>query len=427
MANHLNVWLLEHLVGQLQQVDGRLRFAYLDAWLDSPIARPLSIQLPLQPGLFSEAVSRAFFAGLLPEGANRQLIARRLQVSRQNDFALLNSIGGECAGAVSLLPPGEQPEPSRTSAAVQWLDEQALADVLHSLPQRPMLAGEDGLRLSLAGAQDKLPVFCAQGRIGLPLHNTASTHILKPAIASAEGSVSNEAFCLALAAKLGLPAAHASIQYAKGQEFLLVERYDRQQEAAQVERLHQEDFCQALGIVPEHKYQNEGGPSLPQCFALLRQATRPSAPHVLRLLDAVIFNALIGNHDAHGKNFSLLYRAQTPVLAPLYDLLCTVVYPQFTQKMAMKIGSRYKFTELQARHWQALAQECQLAPAQVRQRVLALARLLPESANELKTAFAADGHKHPVLQSICEHIEQRCALAQKRLSPSLPSATASSF
>jgi serine/threonine-protein kinase HipA len=104
-------------------------------------------------------------------------------------------------------------------------------------------------------------------------------------------------------------------------------------------------------VVPEIKYQNEGGPDLSQCFDLVRRATRPSAPHILRLLDYVIFNALIGNHDAHAKNFSLLYSGKSAVLAPLYDVLSTAVYPNLTPKMAMKIGSKYKFSELQARHW----------------------------------------------------------------------------
>lgn len=121
-------------------------------------------------------------------------------------------------------------------------------------------------------------------------------------------------------------------------------------------RVHQEDFCQALGIVPELKYQNEGGPNLTQCFELVRRATRPNAPQILRLFDYVIFNALIGNHDAHAKNFSLLYSGKTPVLAPLYDALSTAVYPTLTPKMAMKIGSKYKFSEVQARHWEQLAE-----------------------------------------------------------------------
>lgn len=223
------------------------------------------------------------------------------------------------------------------------------------MPLRPMRAGADGLRLSLAGAQDKLPVVLdADGmRIGLPLNGSPSSHILKPPIAGVDGSVFNEAFCMTLAGALKLDVAPTRVQTIAYEDqprhYLLVQRYDRQP-GLSGERLHQEDFCQALGAVSEHKYQNECGPGLAQAFALLRGATRPSAPHTLKLLNGVVFNALIGNHDAHGKNFSLLYTLAGAVLAPLYDALCTAVYPTLSDKMAMKIGSKYKFSEVQARH-----------------------------------------------------------------------------
>ena len=416
MSRVLNVWLLGQLVGELALVDGRLNFRYAPAWLASDQGRPLSHALPLRAEAFDDKATRPFFAGLLPEGEPRKGVALALHVSRQNDFGLLYGIGGECAGAVTLLAPGEQSDTAPTPPSIRWLDDQALLTVLAELPRRPMLAGDEGLRLSLAGAQDKLPVVCREGRIGLPLRNTPSSHILKPAIAAVEGSVFNEGFCLALAARLKLPTAKAAIRQVAGTSYLLVERYDRQRLAdGTLQRLHQEDFCQALGVVPEHKYQNEGGPDLAQCFALLRQATRPSAPQVLRLLDGVVFNALIGNHDAHGKNFSLLYTPGGTVLAPLYDALSTAVYPHLTEKMAMKIGSRYKFSELQARHWEQFAQGAQLSPAQVKKRILDLAQQLPNQAQALHIEFTAAGHGHPVLAEITALIERRCRLTVERL------------
>ena len=288
------------------------------------------------------------------------------------------------------------------------------------MPLRPMRAGEDGLRLSLAGAQDKLPVVLHEDdiRIGLPLNGSPSTHILKPAIAGIDGSVFNEAFCMTLAAALKLDVARTGIQAIAdgGQQrhYLLVERYDRQL-ATPVQRLHQEDFCQALGIVSEHKYQNEGGPSLAQAFALLRNATRPSAPHTLKLLDYVVFNALIGNHDAHGKNFSLLYTPAGAALTPLYDALCTAVYPTLTDNMAMKIGSQYKFSEVMARHWEQFAKEAALSPAQVKKRILDIAKRLPDLARTTQAIFQSQGHHHPVIDQIVTLIDQRCALTLRRL------------
>ena len=181
------------------------------------------------------------------------------------------------------------------------------------------------------------------------------------------------------------------------------------------QRVHQEDFCQALGVVPEMKYQNEGGPDLAQCIDLVRRATRPSAPQVLRLFDYVIFNALIGNHDAHAKNFSLLYSGKTPVLAPFYDTLSTAVYPTLTPKMAMNIGSKYNFGEVQARHWDQFAEGVSLAKAQAKRRILELAKSLPPTARELQSAPGHSFAGIAVVERIIALIEQRCALTIRRL------------
>ena len=416
MNRILEVWLLGQSVGQLIQADGRLSFSYSPRWLQSPSAQPLSRSLPLRPESFDDKATRPFFAGLLPEGDKRKLVAMALQVSPQNDYALLNGIGGECAGAVTLLEPGQQPTGLPSEQYVRWLDDGELIAILDELPRRPMLAGKDGLRLSLAGAQDKLPVVFVNGHIGLPKQNTPSSHILKPAISAVEGSVYNEGFCMALAMRLKLSVASTSIRRVADRVYLLVERYDRlRQPDGSLQRLHQEDFCQALGVAPEYKYQNEGGPDLTQCFDLIRKATRPSAPQVLRLLDYVIFNALIGNHDAHAKNFSLIYTRRGTVLAPLYDTLSTAVYANLTDKMAMKIGSKYKFTEVQKQHWEQFAQAAGLSPVQVKKRILTLASLLPSEAVSLRHELTTQELDHDILSEIVGLIERRCQLTCKRL------------
>lgn len=415
MARHLDVWLLGKRIGTLSQVDGRLSFAY------APDATtPLSQSLPIRSEAFDDRSARPFFAGLLPEGGKRKQIAQTLQVSPQNDYALLESLGGECAGAVTLLEPGELPQALDAPRDVRWLEPTQLLKVMDEMPLRPMRAGDEGLRLSLAGAQDKLPVVLdADGiRIGLPLNGSPSTHILKPAIAGIDGSVFNEAFCMTLAAALKLYVARSSIQTiaegAQQRSYLLVQRYDRQTDATGP-RMHQEDFCQALGIVSEHKYQNEGGPSLAQAFALVRSATRPSALHTLKLLDFVVFNAMIGNHDAHGKNFSLLYTSAGAVLAPLYDALSTAVYPTLTENMAMKIGGKYKFADVQTRHWEGFADEAALSSAQVKKRILDIAKRLPNLAHATRATFQSQGHRHPIIDQVVTLIEQRCALTIHRL------------
>jgi len=420
MTHELDVWLFADRVGTLALVDGRLNFRYVSDWLSRPNAVAVSRSLPLQTGVFDDHKARPFFAGLLPEGQMRRLIAQQFQISGQNDFALLDRIGGECAGAVTFLALGQVLPTPPQDEDVQWLSDEEVVAILDELPRRPMLAGKYGLRLSLAGAQDKLPVVFDGARLGLPRNGTPSSHILKPAIHAVEDSVMNEGFCMALADAMQLKPAKSKIHVVLNRSFLLIERYDRiVDDQGQRLRLHQEDFCQALGVAPEMKYQNEGGPDLAQCFALVRLVTRPSAPQILRLLDCVIFNALIGNHDAHAKNFSLLYSGRTPVLAPFYDTLSTAVYSTLTPKMAMKIGSKYKFSEVQARHWEQFAEGVGLAKAQAKRRILELAKSLPPTARRLQSDPKHGFVGNAVVEQIIALIEQRCTLTIRRLTDSI--------
>lgn len=420
MARELSVWLFADRVGSLALNEGKLSFSYATNWLAREDAVALSVSLPLQAAPFDDRGARPFFAGLLPEGQMRRLLAQQLQVSGQNDFALLQQIGGECAGAVTLLAPGRVLPEQPLDDKVQWLNNEEVVALLDELPRRPMLAGIDGLRLSLAGAQDKLPVVFDGARIGLPLNSAPSSHILKPAIHAVEDSVANEAFCMALADAMEMRPAKAKIHRVLDRTFLLVERYDRRiDEHGQRQRIHQEDFCQALGVIPELKYQNEGGPDLAKCFELVRSETRPNAPQVLRLLDYVIFNVLIGNHDAHAKNFSLLHSSKAPVLAPMYDALSTAIYPTLTEKMAMAIGGKYKFNDLQARHWAQFAERAGLTKAQTKRRILELARSLPIVARTLQAEPASGFVSNEIVERINVLIERRCELTILRFTDSL--------
>jgi serine/threonine-protein kinase HipA len=418
MARELKVWFFGKCVGVLTQDEGYLSFRYLPEWLGSKNAKPLSQSLPLRTESFDDKIAKPFFAGLLPEGDKRTAVANILKVSSKNDFALLDGIGGECAGALILLEPDQTPPvEAHASDSIEWLEEDQLIRVLEMLPKRPLLAGESGLRLSLAGAQEKLPVVVreVEGKdglshfeIGLPKNNIPSSYILKPEISGVDGSVYNEAFCLALARELKLDAATAKIGRTKDKTYLLVERYDRFLDDGQLRRLHQEDFCQALGVAPELKYQNEGGPTISDGFALVRKVTTPSAPNLLRLLDYIIFNCLVGNNDAHAKNFSLLYSQSGIQLAPLYDVLSTAVYPDLTDRMAMKIGSKYRFDELHARHWVQMAEAAQLGAPQLKRRVLEIAGLLPNLSQSLHTQFKAKGWDHLILNEMTSLIKARC-------------------
>jgi serine/threonine-protein kinase HipA len=422
MARTLDVYLHRELVGHLIQNDGgQMVFDYAASWLQRPDATPLSLSLPLRQKRFTRKECRGYFAGVLPEESKREIIARNLGISERNDYAMLERIGGECAGAVTFVTAGE---------ALPTLDDHyralsapELAGILRELPRRPLLAGEAGIRLSLAGAQDKIAVRVEGEAISLPLGGAPSTHILKPAVERFAGVVFNEAYCMRLAAAVGLPVAKTEIRRVEDVEYLLVERYDRTQrqspEGTTLERLHQEDFCQSLGVVSENKYQKEGGPSLKQCFALLREVSSAPVLDLARLLDAVIFNFLIGNNDAHGKNFSLLYRGEVTEssgagtanletrLAPLYDLVSTRYYPELTRDLAMKIGGEYSSDKVSKANFEQLAEDAGLAKPLVRRRV-------PELAEAVILNLEKTGIYNPAAVALTEQIRERCDVTRNR-------------
>jgi serine/threonine-protein kinase HipA len=405
----LDVWLHGIKAGQLKQRSGKLVFTYDKAYLAINKPNALSISLPLQESPFNDKAARPFFAGLLPDGEKRDQVARILGVSERNNFALLQGIGGECAGAVTFTQQGSPLPEEPSSNDYRVLSEDELIQLLVDLPSRPLLAGEKGIRISLAGAQDKLPVALIGGQIALPLNGAPSTHILKPAIPRVEDSVINEAFCLMLAKEAQLNVALCEIRTAGMHRFLLVERYDRvRTQAGQLIRLHQEDFCQALGIPPELKYQNEGGPTFKQCFELVRKETRPSAIFQNSLARAVIFNALIGNNDAHGKNFSLLYKDNKTQLAPFYDFLCIAAYPELTPKMAMSIGGYSVFADIMPRHWQRFAEETGVKWGHLELLILTHAEFLHGLSRVLHEYFIIKGWDSPVLERILSVIQHRC-------------------
>lgn len=417
MAKTLDVYLHDQLIGHLLQDDhGQMAFEYVQTWLEKAGATALSQSLPLRTESFTRNECRGFFAGVLPEGDKREIIARNLGISPRNDFAMLERIGGECAGAVTFIPAG-QPLAER-SYSYRTLSPAELATMLKELPKRPLLAGEKGIRLSLAGAQDKIAVRIEGDEISLPLEGAPSTHILKPNIERFAGVVFNEAFTMRLAAAVNLPAAKVETRSVDGIDYLLVERYDRTHRKSGattvLDRLHQEDFCQAQNIVPETKYQKEGGPSLKRSFQLLREASSAPVIDLARLLDAVIFNYIVGNNDAHGKNFSLLYHgAGTPHqetrFAPVYDIVSTIYYPELSEEMAMKIGDEYSSDRVTPRDFEKLAEEAALAKPLVRRRVPELAEAVLGAIDTTKLQIA-----HSVAEAVAVGVRKRCERVQNQ-------------
>ena len=347
ILDRLAVMWGKRLAGELAlDRNGAMRFAYAQSWLRDPQALPLSCSLPLRAERFDNRACKPFFENLLPEEWQREAAARALGISSGNPFRLLKALGGDTAGALTFRPADQALSFGSTANTPDPLDNAELAALFDRIAQRPMLAGE-GARYSLAGAQSKLPVVLVDNRIALASPGQATTHIIKPEPERFPRLAANEAFCLTLARSIGLSAAEAEWRSARGRAFLLVSRYDRITESGTTRRLHQEDFAQTLGVLPSKKYASDGGPVFRDCFDLVRRATTNPETEVLKLIDAALFNLIIGNADAHAKNFSLLRKANGEVaLAPLYDLVSTIGWPELSSRFAMKYGQAKKLEDM---------------------------------------------------------------------------------
>lgn len=411
MSDRLCVYLNDALVGFLLLDEGRqFHFRYTSSWVNDHKAIPLSLSLPIQTVPFEHDEARSFFSNLLPEAELRQVIARKLGVSLQNDYALLQAVGGECAGAVRLLTENSTASERKEYRAI---DDEQLNELIDSLPGQPMLVGEVGLRLSLAGAQNKLPIYFEEGDISLPMFEAPSSHIMKPPMLHYNNTVQNEAFCMNLAKTMGLPVPGVCILH-KMKPLYIIERYDRERdENGDIQRLHQEDFCQALNVLPNQKYEKEGGPTLKQCIDLLRQHSTKPAMDILNLLAWTVFNYLIGNADAHAKNISLLLTQNGPQLAPFYDLLCTAIYPELDQRMAMKIGGEDRPDWIIKRKWQRFADELGIGFKLVKRMLCEMADEMPAQVGEALKPFAEQHGAHDTLNKIQILIEQRCAKVKR--------------
>ena len=405
--NILNVFRDSELVGRLERAGANeMSFRYA-----ASCSQPISIALPLQAEPFAPQLSRAWFANLLPEGEIRGHVAGRLGVSERNEFALLAGIGGDCAGALRLLTDADPPPPDDRLLPLSWSELEAM---IARAPRPALLAlvlQKGRLRLSLAGAQDKLPVRLVDGRLFLPAGDAASTHLLKIPHGSFPDLVQNELFCLALAREVGLPVPPASLA-ATRTPILVVDRFDRATAPdGAVRRLHQEDFCQALGLGPESKYENEGGPSLADLFAVLARASISPLPDRRDLLHWVLFNVIIGNADAHAKNLAFLHPdpglADGPRLAPFYDLVCTAVYENLTARHAQKIGGEYRPRHIRRRHWDRFAAQVGIKPGYLRDTALALCDRVEARAATLADSLAAAHGGTATLAAVVRVIEER--------------------
>ena len=343
---------------------GELSFAYDRVWREDPAAFPLSISMPLRSTPFGSRAIQPWLAGLLPDDEElRRAWAVRFKVSRGNVFHLLGEVGEDCAGAVQFVRPERLAEAIGSgSPAVEWLTTEEIGERLAEIRFDPSLnrRPSDRGRFSLPGVQPKTALLYEDGRWGLPAGATPTTHILKPENARFPGLVENEHLCLRLAGAVGLPAAKSRMERFGDQLTLVVTRYDRQKRDSGWMRLHQEDFCQALGLPPERKYENEGGPTVRAMLDLLRAESAQPDEDCRTLARAMMLNWLLGATDSHAKNFSLLVGpAGHTRLAPLYDVASFFPYAKEprTLKLSNRIAGKYRLRDIGRRQWERFREE----------------------------------------------------------------------
>nr|WP_257644045.1 type II toxin-antitoxin system HipA family toxin [Luteimonas salinisoli] len=405
---------------------GHPGFVYDEAWRNSRDAIPLSLSLPLankQPD--SDAVAAVLW-GFLPDNEHiLQRWASQFHVSPRNPLALLGRVGEDCAGAAQFVRtervddvldggPGE----------VEWLDEASVAERLRQVRRDAGATRrqDDIGQFSLPGVQPKIALHRNDGRWGIPQGRTPTTHILKPPTGAYAGYVENEHFCLTLARSLQLSACESAILHFEDEITICVRRYDREYQAERWWRVHQEDFCQALGVMPQRKYQKQGGPSPAQIGEVLHQYSAQPRVDRENFLLVLVFNWLIGGSDAHAKNYSLLLGAGGAArLAPFYDISSALPYPEIDRrklKMAMKIGSHYRWHDINVRDWLALGSELGFSNDDVREVLALVGASIADFAAMVAAGMRQEGIGHPIVDTLVDSISESARRCMKMLSAS---------
>jgi serine/threonine-protein kinase HipA len=411
-------------VGRLHNdARGRLTLVYDSDWREARDAYPVSLSMPLAAEEHGPSAVQSFLWGLLPD--NERVLdrwAKKFQVSARNVFALISHVGEDCAGAIQFVTP-DRLEVLRSGAAdkVEWLDEAAIAKRLQALREdhAAWRLPRDTGQFSLAGAQPKTALLLQKNRWGIPSGRIPTTHILKPPTGHFDGHAENEHICLRLARRLGLPVAETKVMRFEKEIAIVIERYDRQFSANQIVRVHQEDICQARGILPTKKYQNEGGPAPADIVELLRTYSTDSGDDLDTFVNALGFNWLIAGTDAHAKNYSLLLASGPTVrLAPLYDIASILPYDDVDfqkMKLAMKIGGEYKLSLIGVREWQKFARETRFNADKVIAGLTSLAEQLPDNATDVCSAAQVEGLDNTIIKRLAAQLIARAKDCQRIL------------
>ena len=408
-----SVWHGKRLVGRIREDgEGHICFTYDRDWLHGD-GFPASVGLPLRCG-GDEMKAHAWFAGLLPEGTARDRVRLRTRLQREkDDLGLLLRIGGDCAGAFSVLPDGVTPAEAADPPRALGGDE-----------VNYLIRGAGGplpvpVRFALAGAQHKLAVIHGgDGNYALSGYLRPSSHILK--FETHKQICFAEHLATVMAGEAGLPVVETEYLEVENRDrtvpYLRIARYDRAVDAAgTVSLLHQEDMLQALGLPPMVKYQSEGGPSLRDIAELLRAEVMSPDRDLANLADWQMLNYLLGNWDGHAKNLSLLYRPgrEAPELAPFYDIvsieyLNVAMHARFDRSMAFAVGGNHTPERVTRADWEQMATDLGLPPDRLLERLGELARRLPGMAEQAVGAFETAYGKHQVHLQMLRMIHKRC-------------------
>jgi len=356
MSRKLNVYLCGKKIGVLSEDDLlQLSFQYDNN------ASPLSVRLPVRAESYPHAATYPFFENLTPEGEAFEILTKD-HVSGNNIFFILNKFGGDCAGAVALY----ETTPDNNGTHISEISSGKIVQIIDKLPQDPLLTSiENPPRLSLAGAQSKFAVYKLDGKYYLSSDVNPTTHIIKITNNRFPDLLENELFCMKLAKVILSNVPEIELLEAEGHPYLEITRYDRYiknnefRVSVTVQRIHQEDFCQALGIVSDKKYQKGGGAKLKNCYRIINEFSENRLSDIILFTEWIIFNYLIGNTDSHAKNLSLLHSDSGVKLAPFYDLLSTEVYPEkvIDHEMAMLINGKGKYSSLKPKDFIALFED----------------------------------------------------------------------
>ena len=364
----LNVFLNARLVGRLRRLSsGAVDFQYDSSWLDWEHTLPISTSLPLREDRYLGDPVIAVFDNLLPDPEPiRRRIAERIGAEGHDAYSLLTKLGGDCVGALQILPEGQEPGPPGAVEG-RTAEDGEIAGKLRNLAMAPLgLDDDEEFRISIAGAQEKTAYLYWKDKWHIPRGMTATTHIMKPQIGMLPNgidltrSVENEHLCLNLTAALGLPSANTEIMDFDGERVLVVERFDRfWTKNGRLLRLPQEDCCQALSVPPSLKYDSDGGPGMADILGLLQGSDEPAADQRMFIKAQIVF-WLLGATDGHAKNFSIFLKSGGRLsMTPLYDIMSaqpSVDAGQLRQdkfKLALAVGDNrhYVIGRISPRHF----------------------------------------------------------------------------